>query len=303
MDVSAPPADPEDAGKWQMLAVIYVVLVLLLLIPLQIFWERRRRMKWNRLQWEHIAQSSRKCSAAFMAAFRIFCCLMVLVVDVVMVVRDPENPLVGGFSVFATFTVWSWTLIGVYMGLAGFASVLSALGKAPEAPGDELRSARCLCRIAWLLFEVMLPVSFLIFLAVWLILLPAAYKSTGTDMGLFSASSLAAHNLNFVFMLTEALLNRLCITSYHFIFVFYYGGLYVVFSWIFYAFHHFFFYFFIDWRYPLVLIGYTALLSMLTIFYFLGRCLVNCVKPPLYTWDLEQSSSGEESSASSESLE
>ena len=101
----------------------------------------------------------------------------------------------------------------------------------------------------------MLPVSFLIFLAVWLILLPAAYKSTGTDMGLFSAPSLAAHNLNFVFMLTEALLNRLCITSYHFIFVFYYGGLYVVFSWIFYAFHHFFFYFFIDWRYPLVLIG------------------------------------------------
>lgn len=44
MDVSAPPADPEDAAKWQMLAVIYVVLVLLLLIPLQIFWERRRRM-------------------------------------------------------------------------------------------------------------------------------------------------------------------------------------------------------------------------------------------------------------------
>ena len=35
--------------------------------------------------------------------------------------------------------------------------------------------------------------------------------------------------------------------------------------------------------------GYTALLVTLTIFFFLGRSIVNCVKPPLYTWDLEES--------------
>lgn len=45
-------------------------------------------------------------------------------------------------------------------------------------------------------FQVMLPVSFLIFLAVWLVLLPAAYHTTGTDMGLLSPAALASHNLN-----------------------------------------------------------------------------------------------------------
>ena len=36
---------------------------------------------------------------------------------------------------------------------------------------------------------------------------------------------------------------------------------------------------------------------MLTIFFFLGRCMVNCVKPPLYTWDLESDSEDSENEA------
>ena len=93
----------------------------------------------------------------------------------------------------------------------------------------------------------------------------------------------------------EALVNRLCITTYHLTFMFYYGASYVtgrcfgtflfsiiygmssfpltnsniffkmgtlhqqvIFSWIFFKEYHFFFYFFIDWRYPLVLIGFLA---------------------------------------------
>ena len=103
--------------------------------------------------------------------------------------------------------------------------------------------------------QVMLPVSFLIFLAVWLVLLPAAYQTSGSDMGLLSWPALFSHNLNFVFMFVEALVNKLCITTYHLIFIFYYGALYVIFSWIFFSFYHFFFYFFIDWRNSGVLIG------------------------------------------------
>ena len=58
----------------------------------------------------------------------------------------------------------------------------------------------------------------------------------------------------------------LCIEAgrYHLIFIFYYGAAYVIFSWIFFAYSGFFFYFFIDWRYPLVLLGYSALLCNLT---------------------------------------
>ena len=36
----------------------------------------------------------------------------------------------------------------------------------------------------------MLPVSVLIFLAVWLVLLPAAYETSGSDMGLFTLPAL-----------------------------------------------------------------------------------------------------------------
>eukprot|EP00438_Fugacium_kawagutii_P024599 Skav200067 [mRNA] locus=scaffold838:135742:142365:- [translate_table: standard] len=79
---------------------------------------------------------------------------------------------------------------------------------------------------------------------------------TGSDMGLLSWPALASHNLNFFFMLMEALVNRLCITTYHLTFIFYYGAIYVIFSWVFFHFYHFFFYFFIDWRYPGVLIGH-----------------------------------------------
>ena len=48
--------------------------------------------------------------------------------------------------------------------------------------------------------QVMLPVSFLIFLAVWLVLLPVAYQTTGGDMGLLTWPALFCHNLNFLFM-------------------------------------------------------------------------------------------------------
>ena len=65
---------------------------------------------------------------------------------------------------------------------------------------------------------------------------------------------------NFLFMFVEALVNRLCITTFHLTFIFYYGALYVIFSWIFFSFYHFFFYFFIDWRYSLVLMGSLAAL-------------------------------------------
>ncbi|CAK8994271.1 unnamed protein product [Durusdinium trenchii] len=290
-NATSSPEYPPDAGTWELSAVIYVAVCLFVLFVIHGSMERRGRMKWSKLRWEHVAESSRGCSTSCMAVWRFFCCVLVILNNVVMVfVSDSASKLVaGGFIVFATFTVWSWTLIGVYMGLAGAVSLASACKSTPRQGCASVLP----CRIIWLLFEVMLPVSFLIFLLVWLVLLPAAYHTSGTAMGLFTPPALAAHNLNFVFMFIEALVNRLCITTYHLIFIFYYGGLYVIFSWIFFAFQHFFFYFFIDWRYPLVLIGYSGLLCMLTTFFFIGRSIVNCVKPPLYTWDLDESESEE----------
>eukprot|EP00435_Cladocopium_sp_Y103_P072031 s43_g39.t1 len=256
--------DPPDASTWEWSAVVYVLVMLAVLISVHIPLELRRRMKWEKIRF-----------------------VVVVMTDVVIVDSSAKGTLVGGgWIIFATFTIWSWSLIGLYMALSGLMTLAALVGWKPTRPGG---CTAMLCRLVWLLFEVMLPVSFLIFLSVWLVLLPVAYQTTGSDMGLLTWPALFCHNLNFLFMFLEALVNRLCITTYHLTFMFYYGASYVIFSWIFFKEYHFFFYFFIDWRYPLVLIGYTALLVTLTIFFFLGRSIVNCVKPPLYTWDLEES--------------
>lgn len=270
--------------------MVYVLVMLAILLSCHIPLELRGRMKWEKIRTEHVVESARPaCSTQFLCLWRFFCFVVVVLTDVVIVHSSAKGTLVGGgWIIFATFTIWSWSLIGLYMLLSG-CMTLATLGGWKAAPGT---CTAMLCRLVWLLFEVMLPVAVLIFLAVWLVLLPVAYQTTGSDMGLLTWPALFCHNLNFVFMFAEALMNRLCITTYHLTFMFYYGASYVIFSWIFFEEYHFFFYFFIDWRYPLVLIGYTALLVTLTIFFFLGRSLVNCVKPPLYTWDLEESDDG-----------
>mmetsp|Transcript_19746 Transcript_19746/g.37143 ORF Transcript_19746/g.37143 Transcript_19746/m.37143 type:complete len:296 (+) Transcript_19746:33-920(+) len=278
--------EPPDAATWEVSAVAYVAIALAILISCHVYFECRGSMKWNRISWDHVAGSSRGFSYACVASYRLCFFLVVLATNVVLVQQEGDNPLIGSWICFATFTVWSWSLIGLYCLLAAGASILEAIGKSPEG-----RMATVFCCATWVLFEVMLPVSCLIFLLVWTVLLPAAYQTYGSSAGLLSLPALAAHNLNFVFMFVETMLNRLCITTYHLVFMFYYGGIYVIFSWLFFAKYHFFFYFFIDWRYPLVLFGYTGLLSLLCTFFFVGRCIVNCVKPPLYASELDESCS------------
>lgn len=280
--------DPPDAVTWEWSAVVYVLVMLAVLLSVHIPLELRGRMKWEKIRTEHVVESARPAfSTQSLCLWRFFCFVVVVMTDVVIVDSSAKDTLVGGgWIIFATFTIWSWSLIGLYMLLSGLMTLATRFGN--WKPSSAGRCTAMLCRLVWLLFEVMLPVSFLIFLAVWLVLLPVAYQTTGGDMGLLTWPALFCHNLNFLFMFVEALVNRLCITTYHLTFMFYYGASYVIFSWIFFKEYHFF-YFFIDWRYPLVLIGYTALLVTLTIFFFLGRSIVNCVKPPLYTWDLEES--------------
>mmetsp|Transcript_67276 Transcript_67276/g.157852 ORF Transcript_67276/g.157852 Transcript_67276/m.157852 type:complete len:298 (+) Transcript_67276:48-941(+) len=279
--------EPPDAATWEYSAVAYVSIALALLIAIHVYFECKGRMRWHTISWKHVSESSRGLSLRCMAIYRLCCFFIVAVTDAMMVLQAEDSPLVSSWMAFATFTVWSWTLIGFYNLLAAFASISDEMGIIP-ASGSV---AKVFCCSAWILFEVLLPVSCLICLLVWSVLLPLAYQTYGNDSGLLSVPALAAHNLNFIFMLTETFLNRLCITSYHLVFMFYYGGLYVIFSWFFFAAYQFFFYFFIDWRYSFVLIGYTGLLCLLAIFFFIGRCIVNCIKPSLYTWELDLQSS------------
>ena len=80
------------------------------------------------------------------------------------------------------------------------------------------------------------------------------------------------HNVNVGMLVGEYMLNTLRIVPAHFVFTLYYGLAYCVFSWVFFYFHGFFFYFFMDFRrkrgwiaygvIPLILMGFHLLLSM-----------------------------------------
>eukprot|EP00930_Biecheleria_cincta_P026386 TRINITY_DN18602_c0_g2_i3.p1 TRINITY_DN18602_c0_g2~~TRINITY_DN18602_c0_g2_i3.p1 ORF type:complete len:380 (-),score=19.63 TRINITY_DN18602_c0_g2_i3:549-1688(-) len=271
--------DPADAARWQQLCVTYVVVVLLLLGTTHVWLAYTKRMKWDKIEWTYLSRGRGRCSALVMALFRAAFAIIVISVNVGLYFQVSDNPLFpGGWIIFATFTVWSWTLIGVYMALAAFASLADVLKYQPTG-----LAAHTFCCGMWVLFEVMVSVAVLITICVWLVLLPAAYKFRGSDMGLLSFFPFASHNFNTAFMLFEAVTNRLCITTPHLIFVFYYGAAYAIFSWWWYSRYHFFFYFFIDWRYAFALIGYTLLLSSLALYFFVGRCLVNCIKPSAYS--------------------
>ena len=69
MAVTAPPV-PETAALWQRLAVIYVLGLLAFLIAVHVVLECRQRMKWQKICWEHVAESSRGCSPWCLGLFR-----------------------------------------------------------------------------------------------------------------------------------------------------------------------------------------------------------------------------------------
>lgn len=290
--------DPVDAARWQQFCVIYVVAMLLLLGAIHVRLTYTKKMKWDKIRWAYLSRGRGRCSALVMGLFRAACALCVVSINIGLYSQASGSPLFpGGWIIFATFTIWSWTLIGAYMALAALASLADVLNYKPTG-----RCAHMFCCGMWILFEVMVSVAVLITICVWVILLPAAYKFQGSDMGLLSFCPLATHNLNTVFILFEAASNRLCITAPHLVFVFYYGAAYVIFSWWFYSQYHFFFYFFIDWRYSFALLGYTALLLSLALYFFIGRCVVNYVKPPAYSSKLLVNSSADgEDGASTDS--
>eukprot|EP00930_Biecheleria_cincta_P026385 TRINITY_DN18602_c0_g2_i1.p1 TRINITY_DN18602_c0_g2~~TRINITY_DN18602_c0_g2_i1.p1 ORF type:complete len:349 (-),score=6.02 TRINITY_DN18602_c0_g2_i1:673-1719(-) len=186
--------DPADAARWQQLCVTYVVVVLLLLGTTHVWLAYTKRMKWDKIEWTYLSRGRGRCSALVMALFRAAFAIIVISVNVGLYFQVSDNPLFpGGWIIFATFTVWSWTLIGVYMALAAFASLADVLKYQPTG-----LAAHTFCCGMWVLFEVMVSVAVLITICVWLVLLPAAYKFRGSDMGLLSFFPFASHNFNTV---------------------------------------------------------------------------------------------------------
>jgi hypothetical protein len=263
---------------WAELCCVGTILVIAALVGFcHVRDERAGKMNWAAMDWKKVS-CDRSGRSVVLALIRLSMSIYAWVTIFIMVTSPVRklkggSPSLGGPYVLCTFTVWSWTLIAVYLGAAGLSSTLDALGFKPTGGG-----ARLFLCIMWVGFEAMFSCAILVFLIVWLVLLPFIYLQTGTDGGMLRWVVLSAHNLNLVFMCVECALNSLVFNPSHFVFVLYYGLAYVVFSWIWFCVSGKFYYFFIDWRMPFTPIAYVLLIGIIFGAFVFGRRLSDCMK-------------------------
>lgn len=259
----------------EILCVLYMVIFITSIVVLFIRNSKTGSFRWETLDWHHVVQDLRGLGQLRFATLRLFMACFALVTTAMMVSRGPihapgSRVAVQGLDVLGTFTIWCWSLIGIYFAIAGSATAFASRG-----PGS-----RALARFLWVFFQVMFSSAILVFLVVWLVLIPSAYAATGTSAGLLTFLPFCAHNLNVIFMSIEMYVNRLSFVRVHALFIMMYGAAYIVFSWLFYWFTGIFFYFFIDWRSPFTVIWYTALIAVLYAAFSGGQKLVLYVKEP-----------------------
>lgn len=259
--------------------MIYVLIVLGGLVALTRRWSTRGKLFWHTLHWSHITHDARGVGPRRLGILRLAMSAWTFTTLIAMALDKPEC--------LATFTIWCWTLIALYLGVAGVASLLESVkgSSEPDVTAETSRRKKVLGCIMWIWFEAVFCTAILVFLMVWLVLLPTAYLANGTDLGLLSFLPLNAHNLNVVFMGTEMLFNRLAFVPSHVIFAMFYGLVYVVFSWFYFLFdsHHRFWYFFLDWRLRATPIWYTILIAIIWAAFALGQKLVSRAKAHVAT--------------------
>mmetsp|Transcript_128121 Transcript_128121/g.362705 ORF Transcript_128121/g.362705 Transcript_128121/m.362705 type:complete len:312 (-) Transcript_128121:32-967(-) len=236
---------------------------------------RRRLTHWDALRWHHVTRGVGGVGPAALAAGRLGAAAFVFAVDVLGAWGQPQ--------VLSMFSNQCWTVIGLYLTLAGAASAADAAG----ALDGEQRAGWLGCAV-WVLFEVMLSCAVLVFLVVWLVLLPvgAAAAAGGPPSDgapapegfLWLLIPITMHNANLLIMAAEARVNRLRLCGAHFVFAVGYGLAYLVFSWVWFLHSGRFHYFFIDWRSPVAPFGYCALIAALGGGFLASRALVLRVK-------------------------
>jgi hypothetical protein len=210
-------------------------------------------MKLTSITLRHVI-SSQIVSDEILLGYRLLCTLIVFV-TLATVLSDRNGLIVtvpartGGLKVvkllgperLSTFTVWSWTLIGVYFALTSYCGILTLLGQDSDISPFTLQ-------LSWILFELSFPISFLVTLIVTFVLIPPAI-ARGTHQPLFSSPSLLMHNANVVMLTIDNLLNILPFTMSHAVFGVLYGLLYAVFAWVWYEHKGVFYYFFLDYEF------------------------------------------------------
>jgi len=188
---------------------------------------------------------------------------------------NPADKLIDvhlfGIQRFSAFTVWSWTLQGVYfllVTLCAVADKYSPALKALLAPHQWL-----LTRLIWGAFEVSFAMSFMVTTVVTFILIPSARRNYLPHDNFFKILPLLMHNFNVVFMCAELFFNKLPILLSHNALCFWWGMVYTIFAMYWFQLHGFFFYFFLDYSKPLAPVWTWILIGIYSLFFSSGHYL------------------------------
>lgn len=117
-----------------------------------------------------------------------------------------------GVRRFATFTVQTWCLMGIYFVLATVVSASQLLGT-----DSGVLASPVVGRVMWVLYEACLSYSMLVTVIVTYLLVPLTLKrSPGSNLTVFFGwRPLVMHNANVLIMFTELLLNRMPVEPGH----------------------------------------------------------------------------------------
>lgn len=261
----------------EIFCVAYICCFIAALAFVAVRYQMRDAFRWGSLRWEHITQDVVGLGPWSLALLRISFAAYIVTTTALAVDspirRNADGTVpVSGEALWATYTLWSWIVMGLYFAVAGTVGAVMACSRAAD------KRAGILGCILWVTFQLLFSVALLVFIIVWLVLFPLAFVTTGGSAGLLDWKALSMHNLNVVFICAEMRVNRLNFMPTHCIFMLLYGCAYVVFSWFWYWYAGMYVYFFLDWRQPMTCIWYTILIMMCWSSFLLGQFLARRMK-------------------------
>lgn len=124
--------------------------------------------------------------------------------------------------------------------------------------------------VGWILYEISLPISFLVSAVVSFVLLPTMRKGGFSVDFFFKPVAVLMHNANVLFMTFEFIANGLPIHFWHFVFMIFFASSYVMFAWVWHHYKKIFYYFFLDYSRPDALNWHAGLVIGVFILYCIG---------------------------------
>jgi hypothetical protein len=230
-------------------------------------------MQWTSVNGYHIAASSTMLSSKILFALRLLAIvchwwsILYIYLDrnglnVTVLTREgTKKPLhLLHLERFSMFTVWCWTIQGIYFLLAGIHSYHYLYNQTSTIPLT-LDPTSPLSIVTWVLFELSFASAFMVSATVTFVLIPGLKARNMPTTTFYTFFGLLFHNANIILIVMDAMLNSIPVNSMHVPFGMLYAMSYVAFSWYWFEKKGVFYYFFLDYAPNNAIFSYMALLT------------------------------------------